>query len=123
MTLTDKMMPEMAIIVTTPQEMSLLDSARSINMAKKLKVPKIGVIENMSGLACPECGHKIDLFGTGGGKKQAIEMGVEFLGAISIDVEARKMADNGKLIILENPNAIVSMEMNDIVRKVEKLMR
>ena len=120
-TLSDKMMPELAIIVTTPQEMSLIDSARSINMAKELKISKIAVVENMSGLTCPGCGHKIDLFGTGGGKKQAQEMGVEFLGAISIDIEARKMADNGKLIVLENPQAIVSGEINSIVRKIEKL--
>jgi len=121
-TLSDKMMPELAIIVTTPQEMSLIDSARSINMAKELKISKIGVVENMSGLTCPECGHKIDLFGKGGGEKQAQEMGVKFLGAISIDIEARKMADNGKPIVIENPGAIVSTEIRSIAKKIEKLL-
>ena len=121
-TLSEKMMPELAVIVTTPQEVALLDSARSINMAKEMKIPKIGLVENMSGLSCPKCGHKIDLFGMGGGKKQAEEMGVEFLGAISIDVEARKMADYGTPIILENPKAIVSMEINDIVKNIINML-
>jgi ATP-binding protein involved in chromosome partitioning len=121
-TLSDKMMPELAIIVSTPQELALLDSGKSINMAKELKISKIGVIENMSGLVCPKCGHKIDLFGAGGAKKQAQEMGVKFLGAISIDIEARKFADCGLPIILERPDSIISHELKAIAENIEILM-
>jgi ATP-binding protein involved in chromosome partitioning len=117
-TLSDKMKPDLAIIITTPQEISLIDSGRSINMAKELKLPKIGVIENMSGLLCPGCGCNIDLFGSGGGQRQAREMKVEFLGSIPIDIEARKMADEGMPVILENPESIVSREINNIAGKI-----
>ena len=88
--MTTKLKPEMAIIVTTPQEVSLIDSKRAIAMAKKMEISNIGLIENMSGLFCPNCGHNIDLFGTGGGSKQANEMGIEFLGSLPMDIETRK---------------------------------
>ncbi len=121
-TLTEKMEPDLAIIVTTPQEVSLIDSARAINMAKKMKVPRIGVIENMSGLICPECGYKIDLFGSGGGKKQAEKMNVLFLGTLPIDIETREMSDKGKPVILENKETHMSVAMIDIVKKIEDIL-
>jgi len=120
-TMTQNMKPDMAIIVTTPQEVSLIDSARAVNMAKQIKIPRIGVIENMSGLICPECGHRIDLFGTGGGKKQANEMKVDFLGAIPINLEARKLADEGRLITVENEKADISITIFNIVKEIESI--
>lgn len=123
MTITQKMEPEMAIIVTTPQEVSLIDSARAISMAKKMEIPKIAIIENMSGLICPECGHRIDLFGSGGGKKQAEEMNLDFLGAIPIDMRARQLADEGKPVILENAKSDISMAILNIVEKIEGLVK
>jgi Mrp family chromosome partitioning ATPase len=123
MTITQKMEPEMAIIVTTPQEVSLIDSARAISMAKKMEIPKIVIIENMSGLICPECGHRIDLFGSGGGKKQAEEMNLDFLGAIPIDMRARQLADEGKPVILENAKSDISMAILNIVEKIEGLVK
>ena len=122
MTLADKMMPDLAVVVTTPQEISLLDSAKSINMAKELKIPNIGVVENMSGLTCPECGHNIELFAPGGGKKQAQDMNVEFLGSIPIDIEAGKMADNGTPVILEKAESIVSLEIKKIAGRIENII-
>ena len=121
-TLSEKMKPDLAIVVTTPQEVALIDSARSITMAKKLAVPKVAVIENMSGFLCPHCNRKIDLFGSGGGKKQAQEMQAEFLGSISIDIEARKFSDCGLPIILERPDSIISHELKAIAENIEKLM-
>jgi len=100
----------------------LIDSARAINMAKKMKVPRIGVIENMSGLICPECGYKIDLFGSGGGKKQAEKMNVLFLGTLPIDIETREMSDKGKPVILENKETHMSVAMIDIVKKIEDIL-
>ena len=121
LTIAQSMKPDMAIIVTTPQEVSLIDSARAINMAKNLNIPKIVLVENMSGLICPKCGERIDLFGSGGGKKQAEEMNIPFLGSIPINLEARKLADNGRSIIIENKEADISKEIYRIVREIEKM--
>jgi len=121
LTMTQNMEPDMAIIVTTPQEVSLIDSARAISMAKQMNIPKIAVIENMSVLICPECGHRIELFGAGGGKKQAEEMNIAFLGAIPINLEARKLADEGKPIVIENEEADISIKMFQIVKKIENM--
>ena len=121
LTIVQNMKPDMAIIVTTPQEVSLIDSARAISMAKKMNIPKIALIENMSGLICPKCGHRIDLFGSGGGKKQAEEMNIDFLGAIPINLEARKLADEGKSIIIENEEADISVTIFHIVKEIENM--
>ena len=121
LTIAQSMKPDMAIIVTTPQEVSLIDSARAINMAKNLKIPNITLIENMSGLTCPNCGHQIDLFGVGGGKNQAEEMNIPFLGAIPINIDARKMADKGKPVIIENKEADISVMFFHIVKEIENI--
>ncbi len=121
LTITQNMKPDMAIIVTTPQEVSLIDSARAISMAKKMKIPRIALIENMSGLVCPECGHRIELFGIGGGKKQAEETKITFLGSIPINLELRKLADEGKPVIIENEEADISTTISRIVREVENM--
>ena len=121
LTMVQNMKPDMAIIVTTLQEVSLIDSSRAISMAKNMNIPKIALIENMSGLICPKCGHQIDLFGSGGGKKQAEEMNIDFLGAIPINLEARKLADEGKSIIIENKEADMSIEIYHIVKEIENI--
>ncbi|HPE87386.1 MAG: Mrp/NBP35 family ATP-binding protein [Bacteroidales bacterium] len=121
LTIAQSMKPDMAIIVTTPQEVSLIDSARAISMAKKMEIPHIALIENMSGLICPHCGHRIDLFGSGGGEKQAKELNVNFLGAIPINIDARIMADEGKPVVIENPKADISAIIFDIVGKIKKI--
>lgn len=92
-----QLIPEMtgAIIVTTPQEVSLLDSRKAVNMVKSMGVPVLGIIENMSGLLCPHCGGAIDIFSIGGGKKAAEELDVPFLGAIPLDPEVSVLGDRG----------------------------
>jgi Mrp family chromosome partitioning ATPase len=92
-----QLIPDMtgAIVVTTPQEVSLLDSRKAVNMVKSMRVPVLGIIENMSGLLCPHCGEFIDIFSTGGGKKAAEELKVPFLGAIPLDPEVRVLGDRG----------------------------
>lgn len=84
-----------AVIVTTPQEVSLLDSRKAVNMVKGMKVPILGIIENMSGLCCPHCGATINIFSTGGGRRTAEEMDVPFLGAVPIDPEVSSLGDRG----------------------------
>lgn len=85
-----------AIIVTTPQDLSLIDVRKSIDFCKQLKLPVLGVIENMSGLVCPHCENVVDIFKRGGGEKMAGEMGVPFLGRIPIEPLIVEASDNGK---------------------------
>jgi Mrp family chromosome partitioning ATPase len=84
--------PDGAVIVTTPQDVALLDVRKSVNFCRKLNLPVLGVVENMSGLVCPHCGETIDVFKTGGGEKMAGEMDVPFLGALPL---ARSILDYG----------------------------
>lgn len=88
-----------AVIVTTPQEVSLLDSRKAINMVKGMKVPVLGIVENMSGLCCPHCGETINIFNAGGGQKAAQEMDVPFLGAVPIDPEVSALGDSGATFV------------------------
>ncbi|MCK4807859.1 MAG: P-loop NTPase, partial [Candidatus Aegiribacteria sp.] len=88
--------PTGAVIVTTPQEMSLSDVRRSIQFCHALKLPVLGVIENMSGFVCPHCNERTELFGSGGGEEMASEMGVPFLGRIPIEPEIVSSGDSGK---------------------------
>jgi Mrp family chromosome partitioning ATPase len=85
-----------AVIVTTPQAISLNDVRKSITFCRKLKVLILGVIENMSGFICPHCSKSVDIFKTGGGRRMAEEMGVPFLGQIPIDPQIVESGDNGQ---------------------------
>lgn len=87
--------PAGAILVTTPQDLAVADVRRSVSFCEKVSLPVVGIIENMSGLACPHCGGLIDLFKTGGGESLAREMGVPFLGAVPIDPQIVECGDNG----------------------------
>ncbi|MDY6965188.1 MAG: Mrp/NBP35 family ATP-binding protein [Halobacteriota archaeon] len=108
-----------SIIVTTPQDVALLDSRKTVNFARQLKTPIIGIVENMSGFVCPKCGEKIDLFKVGGGKRAAEDMGVPFLGAVPIDPKIVEDADSGKPFILDRSDASESFEkIADKVREV-----
>ncbi len=91
----------MAIVVTTPQDVALLDSRKAVVFAKTLNMSVVGIVENMSGFVCPHCGKEIDLFKVGGGKKAAAELGVPFLGAVPIDGKIVESGDAGKPFMLE----------------------
>jgi len=122
LTSAQKMHPQMAIVVTTPQEMSLIDCRRAVNMAKQLNIPKVGVVENMSGLRCPHCGAEIDLFGTGGGERMAKQMGAILLGKVPIDVETRKGGDKGLPAVLFNPEGDAASAFFQIAKRVIQLV-
>ncbi len=122
LTITQRTAPQLAIVVTTPQEVSLIDARRAANMAKKMEVPRIGIVENMSGLICPYCGGRIDLFGRGGGARIATELGVEFLGEVPIDPKAREGGDAGTPIVLANPDAQISKAFFAIAAKVQEVL-
>lgn len=107
-----------AIIVTTPQEVSLLDSRKAVNFARKLNLKILGVIENMSGLICPYCGNEVKLFKEGGGERVSREMGVPFLGRVPIEPEIVESGDSGKPFILSNPECRASKAFATIVEKI-----
>ncbi len=94
-----------SIIVTTPQDVALLDSRKSVVFSGQLKIPVIGIVENMSGFTCPHCGEEIDLFKKGGGEKAARELQVPFLGRIPIDPQFVTNGDAGKPLVLAAPDA------------------
>jgi ATP-binding protein involved in chromosome partitioning len=95
-----------AIVVTTPQEVALLDSRKAVNMFMSMGVRVLGIVENMSGMICPHCGEMIDVFKTGGGRRAAEEIGVPFLGAIPLDAKIVGLGDMGQTFIeYETPAA------------------
>ena len=105
-----------AIIVTTPQNLSLTDVRKSINFCKKINVPVLGVIENMSGLVCPNCKTVIDVFKTGGGETMAKEMGVPFLGRIPIDPLIVEASDSGKPFVHHYPETEAAKAFKKVVK-------
>jgi Mrp family chromosome partitioning ATPase len=111
------------IVVTTPQEVALMDSRKAINFAKALKVPVIGVIENMSGLKCPHCGKEIDLFKTGGGERAALQLGVLFLGRIPFDLKIVEAADFGITFVHKYPNSEATEAFTEIVVEVVEFVQ
>ncbi|MFW6134180.1 MAG: P-loop NTPase [Elusimicrobiota bacterium] len=110
------------VVVTTPQNIALLDSRKCINFLKRMGVPVAGIIENMSGVLCPHCGEKIDLFKTGGGKKAARELDVPFLGAISFDPLIVDMMDKGEIYTKEYPKSKAAKNISKIVDRIEKFV-
>jgi len=120
LTIAQQMKPDYAVIVTTPQEVSIIDAERAIDMAKKLEIPFIGVVENMAGFVCPHCSAVIELFGSGGGEKLANKYNVPFLGSIPIDIDARILSDKGRPIVLEKPDCEVTKIFKSIMILIEK---
>jgi ATP-binding protein involved in chromosome partitioning len=94
-----------AIVVTTPQQVSLADTRRAIAMYRKLNIPSLGVVENMSHFVCPSCGHEADIFGHGGGEQMAADLGVPFLGRIPMYQPIREGGDNGVPIVISEPDS------------------
>ena len=107
-----------AIIVTTPQEVSLADVRKSINFCKTVKMEVFGLIENMSGLTCPHCQSVLDLFGTGGGEKTALAMNVAFLGRIPFDTRMVECGDAGVSYQQKHPESSVSKAYAGIAEKI-----
>jgi len=122
MTMVQHMKPQLAVVVTTPQEMSLIDCRRAINMARKMGVERLGVVENMSGLRCPQCGHLIEVFGSGGGEQVAKELGVVFLGRLPMDLNVREQADRGMPVMLSDETSDIHRAFVEITEHVIDLI-
>jgi len=112
-----------AVIVTTPQDVAVMDAIKAAKFIEKLELPVLGIIENMSGMICPHCGGTIDLFSRGGGKKAAEDLGVPYLGAIPLDPKMVTAGDEGRPFILQNAESptrkAVDAVMENLVHQVE----
>jgi len=109
-----------AVIVTTPQEISLADVRKSINFCRQVNMEILGLIENMSGLKCPHCGKMIDIFKTHGGMLTAKKEGIRLLGSLPFEPEVVSKGDIGNMSILDNNNLLITQEFNKIVDEVIK---
>jgi len=107
-----------AVVVTTPQEVSLMDSRKAVAFARKLNLVVLGIIENMSGMVCPHCGKEIDLFKVGGGERAARELGVPFLGRIPLDPQIVTASDEGKPFISTQPDSEASQAFLKVTEKI-----
>lgn len=108
-----------AIIVSTPQDIALIDARKGLNMFRKVDVPVLGIIENMSLYVCPKCGHEAHIFGHGGAAQEARKLGVDFLGEIPLHIEIRETADAGRPIVVTQPDSPHAQAYLDIARKVQ----
>jgi len=108
------------VVVTTPQDVAILDARKSVVFAKEVNVPVIGIIENMSGFTCPHCGVQLDLFSRGGGQKASEELGVPFLGSIPFELEMVRFGDEGKPYIHFKHDSETAKLMDGIVDRIKK---
>ncbi len=108
--------PDGAVIVTTPQELSVQDVRRCINFCRQVELPVLGVIENMSGFVCPGCGERVEIFGSGGGQRMADEMNVPFLGTVPIEPEVVTSGDRGRPLVQSCADCAASRVFRRIAR-------
>ncbi len=118
-TLSQKIDMDGAVIVSTPQDIALIDAIKGVNMFKRVNVPILGIIENMSYYICEKCGTRADIFGHEGARKTAENMGVPFLGEIPLHIDIRTNADNGTPIVVAKPDSPHTKAYLDIAAKVK----
>ncbi len=107
-----------AVVVSTPQDLSLADASKGIAMFRKMKIPVLGLVENMSGFVCPHCRGETDIFGSGGAEKEAERLGVPFLGRVPLDVTLVRAGDNGKPVVASQPEHEVAKIFLEMSRRV-----
>jgi MinD superfamily P-loop ATPase len=110
-----------ALIVTTPQEVSLADVRKSINFCRQVKMEILGLVENMSGLKCPYCGKIIEVFKTYGGRETAIKENLRLLATLPLELEVVKEGDAGDISLLDNKALLITQEFNKMVDEIVKL--
>ncbi|SMP47209.1 iron-sulfur cluster carrier protein ApbC [Noviherbaspirillum suwonense] len=118
LTLSQKVPVTGAVIVTTPQDIALLDARKGLKMFEKVGIPILGIVENMSTHICSNCGHAEPIFGEGGGQKMCAEYGVDFLGALPLTMAIREQTDSGMPTVVADPDGKVAAIYRDIARKV-----
>jgi ATP-binding protein involved in chromosome partitioning len=107
-----------AVVVTTPQGVSVSDVRKAVAMFRQLNIPVLGAIENMSWFECPHCGEKTEIFGRGGGEKMAAELMIPFLGAVPIDTRVRSGGDEGQPIVAAAPESPAARAFVELAGKV-----
>jgi ATP-binding protein involved in chromosome partitioning len=107
-----------AIIVSTPQDLALIDARRGIAMFRRVNVPVLGIVENMSYFLCPHCGGRSDVFGHGGARREAERLGVPFLGEVPLDLEIRETSDAGRPLVVSEPNGAQAAVYREIAKNV-----
>ena len=105
-----------AVIVSTPQDLALIDARKGLNMFTKVNVPVLGIVENMSTFICPHCGGRSDIFGHGGARQEAEKLGVPFLGEVPLTMAVRETSDSGEPVVVSDPDSDVSKAYRDIAR-------
>ncbi|QDZ28414.1 iron-sulfur cluster carrier protein ApbC [Noviherbaspirillum sp. UKPF54] len=118
LTLSQKVPVTGAVIVTTPQDIALLDARKGLKMFEKVDIPILGIVENMSVHICSNCGHAEPIFGQGGGQKMCADYGVDFLGALPLTMSIREQTDSGKPTVVADPDGQVAKIYMEIARKV-----
>lgn len=118
LTMSQKLQLSGALIVSTPQDVALIDARRGVRMFSKVQVPILGLIENMSYFKCPHCGEPSFIFGAGGARKTAAEMGLQLVGEIPIELDIRKGCDKGMPIVVSAPDSAVSKAYHDVAQTV-----
>lgn len=118
LTLAQKIPVTGAVIVTTPQDIALLDARKGLKMFQKVEVPVLGIVENMSTYICSRCGHEEHIFGEGGGQRMAQQYGVELLGQMPLELSIRELTDNGRPSVIADPVGRIAMNYRDIARRV-----
>ena len=106
-----------AIIVSTPQDLALIDARKGLNMFRKVDVPVLGIIENMSYFMCPKCGERSDIFGHGGAKAEAEKLGIPFLGGVPLHMDIRATSDDGQPIVASSPDSVHAKIYRDIAAR------
>jgi|SoiMethySBSTD1v2_1073268.scaffolds.fasta_scaffold06859_8 ATP-binding protein involved in chromosome partitioning len=106
-----------AIIVSTPQDLALIDARKGLNMFRKVDVPVLGIIENMSFFVCPKCGERSDIFGHGGARDEAEKLGIPFLGGVPLHMDIRATSDDGRPIVASSPDSPHAQIYRDIAAK------
>ena len=107
-----------AVIVSTPQDLALIDARKGLNMFRKVNVPVLGIVENMSTFVCPHCGERSDIFGHGGAKSEAARLGVPFLGEVPLTMAVRETSDSGKPVVVSDPSSAPAVAYRDIADNV-----
>jgi len=107
-----------AVIVTTPQDIALLDARKGLKMFEKVNIPILGIVENMSTHVCPNCGHESHIFGEGGADRMAKDYSVEVLGSIPLDIDIRQQADSGCPTVVAAPDSRAAQIYRQIARRV-----
>ncbi|MGZ8879978.1 MAG: Mrp/NBP35 family ATP-binding protein [Halobacteriota archaeon] len=115
LSIAQELQPDGALVVTTPQEVALVSSRKSVDFAHKLEVPIIGIVENMSGYTCPTCGTQVDIFKSGGGERSAKELGAPFICRIPLDAAICESGDSGKPISENSAKAPRASEGSDLI--------